>query len=335
MKWSQVTGYALSAAIHAALVVFIVSFVLAQKPPESDPELMAIDLAMFQPPLELEPEPIPEPISELAPELTPDPEPSPPKPEPFKSEPKPEPKLKPKKVESPKPELKKAESPKPDRTAELQQPAALVAKQKVEQASIKQVAFKRWQAEQMRKQRETEQRTNQARQQAEQERIQAVARQRWKAEQARKQHEAEQAASQAKARAEQARQQAEARKRWEATQAAKAIQASKPSDATLGGESEVVNSNPLISSPRYRTPPTHPPYPRRAQEEGYEGTTIVEAQLDTSGNVSLVKVHQSSGHSMLDSAALGAVKSWKFEPARKNGQAIKSRVRVPVHFRLI
>jgi protein TonB len=60
----------------------------------------------------------------------------------------------------------------------------------------------------------------------------------------------------------------------------------------------------------------------------------VEAQLDATGNVSRVKIYQSSGHSILDSAALGAVKAWNFEPARKSGQAIKSRVRVPVHFKL-
>jgi len=43
-------------------------------------------------------------------------------------------------------------------------------------------------------------------------------------------------------------------------------------------------------------------------------------------------VVQSSTDASFDKAALAAVKQWKFEPGRRNGQAVRFRMRVPITF---
>lgn len=80
---------------------------------------------------------------------------------------------------------------------------------------------------------------------------------------------------------------------------------------------------------RKQTPPT---YPRRALELGQEGTVTLHAEVTPAGLPRELKVAKSSGHRLLDMAALAAVKKWEFEPTNVNGNTITSWVRVPVRF---
>lgn len=91
---------------------------------------------------------------------------------------------------------------------------------------------------------------------------------------------------------------------------------------------------PLITNPRYRSPPKAPQYPRRALESGIEGRVIVRASVGASGRVQSVQVHQSSGNNSLDAAALKAVRGWSFVPASRGGRNIESIVQVPVTFKI-
>jgi protein TonB len=91
---------------------------------------------------------------------------------------------------------------------------------------------------------------------------------------------------------------------------------------------------PLITAPRFRHPPRPPEYPRRAVELDLTGTVIVRALLDPSGDPREARIQRSSGHPILDGAALAAVRGWAFQPASRNGQRIPAWVEVPVHFRL-
>ena len=75
-----------------------------------------------------------------------------------------------------------------------------------------------------------------------------------------------------------------------------------------------------------------PIYPRRAFELGQEGTVILLAQVSLNGKPRVLEVEESSGHRLLDSAALAAVEKWEFEPVKVNEQSIVSWVRVPVRF---
>jgi protein TonB len=55
--------------------------------------------------------------------------------------------------------------------------------------------------------------------------------------------------------------------------------------------------------------------------------------VDASGHVTGTSIRQSSGHPVLDRAALQAVQNWRFEPARREGLAVAAQVEVPVRFR--
>ncbi|MBR0647601.1 energy transducer TonB, partial [Plastoroseomonas hellenica] len=90
----------------------------------------------------------------------------------------------------------------------------------------------------------------------------------------------------------------------------------------------------LITAPRYRRTPTPPQYPSRALDLGITGTVLVRARVAPGGETEETRVWRSSGHPMLDAAALAAVRRWAFEPASIGGRQVESWVEVPVHFRL-
>ncbi|MDF2366688.1 energy transducer TonB [Sneathiella sp.] len=75
-----------------------------------------------------------------------------------------------------------------------------------------------------------------------------------------------------------------------------------------------------------------PSYPRRALDLGQQGTVTLHAEVLPSGTPRDLKIAQSSGHRLLDMAAMAAVKKWKFEPTSVDGNAVVSWVRVPVNF---
>jgi periplasmic protein TonB len=95
---------------------------------------------------------------------------------------------------------------------------------------------------------------------------------------------------------------------------------------------EPVLALPQNTNPSFADTPTAPNYPKLAQKRGQQGTVWLEIWLDQLGRQTELKVQNSSGVSSLDKAALKAVSSWKFLPLIQGGQAIASRVQVPVEF---
>jgi len=83
--------------------------------------------------------------------------------------------------------------------------------------------------------------------------------------------------------------------------------------------------------PRYRETP-QPPYPPLARRRGYEGTTLLSLYILENGTVGEVVVKKTSGHSVLDRAAVKAVRKWLFEPGTRMGAAIPLWVDVPIRF---
>ena len=77
-----------------------------------------------------------------------------------------------------------------------------------------------------------------------------------------------------------------------------------------------------------------PAYPLAARRRGDQGTVLVRVVVKADGMAASVALDRSSGHPALDEAALGAVKSWRFVPARQGGQAVESPYVVPVVFKL-
>ena len=77
-----------------------------------------------------------------------------------------------------------------------------------------------------------------------------------------------------------------------------------------------------------------PGYPAVAIRRGYEGSVLLNAHVLPNGEVEEVTIFKSSGHKVLDNAALKAVKKWKFVPAQRGFKAVSSWVKVPIEFRL-
>ena len=77
-----------------------------------------------------------------------------------------------------------------------------------------------------------------------------------------------------------------------------------------------------------------PPYPMVARRMGYHGKVVLDVEVLAEGRAGDVKVQQSSGHEILDNAALQTVKTWHFTPARHFGQAVTRRFLVPIKFSL-
>lgn len=77
-----------------------------------------------------------------------------------------------------------------------------------------------------------------------------------------------------------------------------------------------------------------PFYPESARRAGISGTTVVGMTVSTDGSVSSAWVESSSGNSTLDSAAVSAVYSWRFVPAKQNGTPVIANSRVPITFNL-
>ncbi|MDE0538655.1 MAG: TonB family protein [Rhodospirillales bacterium] len=77
-----------------------------------------------------------------------------------------------------------------------------------------------------------------------------------------------------------------------------------------------------------------PRYPRRARRDGLEGRVVLSARVSAAGRIVGLEVVRSSGHEILDRAAVRAVNRWTVRPARQGSKPVPSEVRIPILFRL-
>ncbi len=73
-------------------------------------------------------------------------------------------------------------------------------------------------------------------------------------------------------------------------------------------------------------------YPRWALDHDSEGTLVVAIEIRVDGTAGRWKIMQSSGHKLLDRAAVNAIRTWRFEPARERGKPIVSCIQIPIRF---
>lgn len=100
--------------------------------------------------------------------------------------------------------------------------------------------------------------------------------------------------------------------------------------APQGGGGEVVG--PIFDADYLNNP--IPPYPPAARKLKLQGTVVVRVLVNPLGKAEIVQVEKSSGVSILDGAALKAVKEWFFVPAREGNNPVSAWVDVPIRFRL-
>lgn len=104
-----------------------------------------------------------------------------------------------------------------------------------------------------------------------------------------------------------------------------AADATPPSPVLLDAEPDYKAD--YLNNPR-------PPYPMVARRMGYHGKVVLDVEVLAEGKAGDIKLHQSSGYDILDNAALQTVKTWRFTPARRFGQAVTQRFLVPIKFSL-
>jgi protein TonB len=121
------------------------------------------------------------------------------------------------------------------------------------------------------------------------------------------------------------------------TMSREAIRAGDPSKAILANPAAHVPAAPpvpvggqvqqarLISS-------VSPAYPPLARSIGLQGDITIDALIDSTGKVTTMK--PLSGPVALHQAAMGALRQWKYEPARLDGQPVSTHLSVTMKFRL-
>jgi protein TonB len=76
-----------------------------------------------------------------------------------------------------------------------------------------------------------------------------------------------------------------------------------------------------------------PEYTEEARKAKYQGTVVLWLIVDQSGRPRDIKVARALGMG-LDQKAVEAVRQWKFDPAKKDGQPVAVMINVEVNFRL-
>jgi len=77
-----------------------------------------------------------------------------------------------------------------------------------------------------------------------------------------------------------------------------------------------------------------PDYPQDALEMKQQGTVVLRVMIDARGDVSDVAIKQSSGHVLLDQAALRTVRRWKVEPDKTAGVPVGAEAEQVINFEL-
>jgi protein TonB len=75
-------------------------------------------------------------------------------------------------------------------------------------------------------------------------------------------------------------------------------------------------------------------YPKAAIEAGVHGRLILSFVVERDGRPSQIEVLQSL-HPLCDSSAVRALRQTRFVPGHQNGEPVRVRMRLPVHFKIV
>jgi TonB family protein len=117
-------------------------------------------------------------------------------------------------------------------------------------------------------------------------------------------------------------------------QAASAKKGESSLTSTIGTSTptEVFHVGAGVRAPRAIYAP-EPAYSEKARKANYQGVRTLGLIVETDGHPSHIRILKGLGMG-LDENAIEAVKSWKFEPAMKDGQPVRVEIAVEVDFHL-
>jgi periplasmic protein TonB len=103
------------------------------------------------------------------------------------------------------------------------------------------------------------------------------------------------------------------------------LSAANSHSSPIGPGSSQVTQPRLISS-------VQPSYPAVAMQMHAQGDVVIRAQIDVNGKVAGMKVI--SGSALLQQAAVDALRQWKYQPSKLDGQPVPGEILVTIRFRL-
>ncbi len=93
----------------------------------------------------------------------------------------------------------------------------------------------------------------------------------------------------------------------------------------------IMNENTVDVKPRVVSrPPLE--YPAAAAKDGIKGYVIINLLIAKDGSVELAKILESSPSEIFDTAALNAVRAWRFNPAMYKGKPVKMWAKQKIRF---
>ena len=119
----------------------------------------------------------------------------------------------------------------------------------------------------------------------------------------------------------------------------KSDKASKTKQLDSKKESKLKNQHVVFDKNHYKkatVTKNYPPvYPEIARQLRQEGKVLLKVFVSKEGVPTKIDVLLSSGHYLLDQAAVRSIKAWRFEPAKMLNKSVASTLEVPVQFSLI
>jgi protein TonB len=107
-------------------------------------------------------------------------------------------------------------------------------------------------------------------------------------------------------------------------------------DGVLGGVIGGTGTGPVpvadYDEPARVVRATKPDYPHEGFISKTQGTVLVEALIDTGGQVARTRIVESIPR--LDAAAVACVRQWVFMPAKRRGRPVASTVVAAITFRI-
>lgn len=96
-------------------------------------------------------------------------------------------------------------------------------------------------------------------------------------------------------------------------------------------EDAIMNENTVDVKPKVISrPPLE--YPAQALKDGIKGYVIINILIDKDGSVEIAKVLEAQPNGIFDSAALNAVHSWRFSPAKYKTKPVKMWAKQKIKF---
>lgn len=90
----------------------------------------------------------------------------------------------------------------------------------------------------------------------------------------------------------------------------------------------------LLALLQYRISSAPPVYPAAAVREGLEGRVLLDVRMGGDGKIRSVRLGVSSGHRLLDDAAIRAAGRWNVSPGAATSEVAEMQVMIPVEFNL-